>query len=244
MSSGTPATEVLQAARVLVSDEVSRVYDEHTHTKTSRQAAIQELEDFAVSSLAITFPHTLDSTLRTAVAAVVREVMRRQVLERGVRADGRELGQLRDLGSEVDLLPRVHGSSVFRRGETEVLCCATLDSSSWGRQPNDIDTVLGQSAQSHFWVDYTFPSYAINSVQAPKERHLANRREVGHSALASRALRAVVPGTQEFDFTTRLTAEVTSSHGSSSMATVRGNCRMGCMCCPRARHAAGTGGFW
>ena len=218
LSSGVPGEEVVAAARALIGEAVEDIFRDTAHSKSSRLEALREQTDFALATLAITYPHTPDATLRAGVRAVSRSCARTLILNEGLRADGRGLHDLRPLGASVDILPGIHGSALFTRGETEVLATATLDSPAWARPQNEVDGAIGGAAADTFFLDYSFPAYSMNAIQQPRERIAAGRREVGHAALAARALRYVYPSDHEF--ATRVAAEVTSSHGSSSMATV------------------------
>jgi len=136
----------------------------------------------------------------------------------GARPDGRHSTAIRQLRAEVDVLPLVHGSAIFARGDTEVLCTATLGPLELAQM---LRPVGGDVVKKHFFLHYDFPPYCTNEVG---KVGAANRRMVGHGALAERALVAVMPDEAEFPYTVRATSEVSGSDGSSSMATVCGTC--------------------
>ncbi len=131
------------------------------------------------------------------------------------RTDGRGHKEIRELSIEVGLLPRVHGSALFTRGETQAICTATLGTS----RDNQIIDGLGEEVKEGFMLHYNFPAYCVGETwpnRGPK------RREIGHGALACRALRPVLPDTENFPYTIRIVSDITESNGSSSMATVCG----------------------
>ncbi len=153
----------------------------------------------------------------SAFEEVVRRELRRLVLEEGRRADGRGPKDLRPIWIEVDVLPRVHGSAVFTRGETQVLGTVTLGT---GRDEQIIDD-LGIDETERFLVHYNFPPYSTGEV---KRLRGVSRREIGHGNLAKRALKAVMPPEEDFPYTVRVVGDVLESNGSSSMATVCAGC--------------------
>ncbi len=148
-----------------------------------------------------------------AFEEVVRKELRRLVLEEGKRADGRGPKDLRPIWMEVDVLPRVHGSAVFTRGETQVLGTVTLGT---GRDEQILDD-LGIDETETFLVHYNFPPFSTGEVRRLRG---VSRREVGHGHLAKRALKAVLPKEEDFPYTIRVVGDVLESNGSSSMATV------------------------
>ncbi|RMB02833.1 polyribonucleotide nucleotidyltransferase [Eilatimonas milleporae] len=142
-------------------------------------------------------------------------IVRGNILETGTRIDGRTLDQVRPIVSEVGVLPRSHGSSLFTRGETQALVVATLGT---GEDEQIIDALEG-SYRSGFMLHYNFPPYSVGECGRVG---FTGRREVGHGKLAWRAVQAVLPAQEDFPYTIRLVSEITESNGSSSMATVCG----------------------
>jgi len=143
------------------------------------------------------------------------DVVRRSILDTGIRIDGRKVDQVRQIVSEVGVLPRAHGSALFTRGETQSLCVATLGT---GDDEQLIDALEGKYFEK-FMLHYNFPPFSVGEtgrMGAP------GRREVGHGKLAWRALRPMLPAYDEFPYTIRLVSEIFESNGSSSMATVCG----------------------
>jgi polyribonucleotide nucleotidyltransferase len=146
---------------------------------------------------------------------VTRELLRGMVVRDSRRVDGRGLADVRSISCEVKVLPRTHGSALFTRGETQALAVATLGTSS---DEQKIDAITGESYKK-FLLHYNFPPFSVGEVKFLRG---PGRREIGHGALAERALLAVLPAPEDFPYTIRLVSEVLESNGSSSMATVCG----------------------
>ena len=145
------------------------------------------------------------------------DTMRRQVLEDGERLDGRDLETVRPITCEVGILPRVHGTALFTRGQTQALVTATLGTVSDEQRIDNIH--LSQGTTKSFMLHYNFPSFSVGEVRPIRG---VSRREVGHGNLAERALQALLPTYDEFPYTIRVVSEILESNGSSSMATVCG----------------------
>ncbi len=156
------------------------------------------------------------SDVAEAFELQVKSELRAMVLNEGRRADGRDYTTIRPISCEVGLLPRAHGSGLFTRGETQVLSIATLGMPS---ESQTIDT-LSPEEEKRFMHHYNFPPYSVGEA---KPMRGPGRREVGHGALAERALAEVIPDASEFPYTIRLVSEVLSSNGSTSMASVCGS---------------------
>ncbi|MBC3185366.1 polyribonucleotide nucleotidyltransferase [Corynebacterium sp. zg-331] len=151
--------------------------------------------------------------IRAAYGAVMKEIVREMILTDGFRIDGRGLTDIRDLGVEVDLVPRAHGSSLFERGETQILGVTTLDMLKMEQQIDSLTPVKSKRYIHH----YNFPPYSTGEtgrVGSPK------RREIGHGALAERAVAPVIPSREEFPYTIRQVSEALGSNGSTSMGSV------------------------
>ncbi|MCE5317180.1 MAG: polyribonucleotide nucleotidyltransferase [Parachlamydia sp.] len=152
-----------------------------------------------------------------ALKEIQSKYMRRMVLEKKVRSDGRKTTEIRPIDIEQGILPRTHGSSIFTRGETQAVAVATLGGENMAQRFEGLD---GEGAH-RFYLQYSFPPYSVGEVGrvgAP------GRREVGHGKLAERALKAVLPPKDKFPYTIRLESNITESNGSSSMASVCGGC--------------------
>jgi polyribonucleotide nucleotidyltransferase len=143
------------------------------------------------------------------------KVLRDEILNRGVRLDGRKFDQIRPIWSEVGLLPRTHGSAVFQRGETQALVTVTLGTSD---DQQKIETVEGETYR-RFMLHYNFPPFSVGEVAFMRG---PGRREIGHGALAERALTPVLPAEESFPYTMRVVSDILESNGSSSMASVCG----------------------
>jgi polyribonucleotide nucleotidyltransferase len=153
------------------------------------------------------------SGVREALESVLKEEVRRRIVEDGVRPDGRDYRTIRPLAAEVNVVPRVHGSGLFKRGQTQVLTVATLGTP---RDAQELDGLSPEDAKRYLH-HYNFPPYSTGEtspLRGPK------RREIGHGALAETALRAMIPPEDEFPYTIRLVSEVLSSNGSTSMGSV------------------------
>ncbi|MCP5468570.1 MAG: polyribonucleotide nucleotidyltransferase [Deltaproteobacteria bacterium] len=143
------------------------------------------------------------------------DIMRKQIVEQKVRIDGRDLETVRPITIDLGLLPRAHGSAVFTRGETQALVTATLGTSD---DVQIVDTLL-ESGTKHFMLHYNFPPFSVGEVKFLRG---PGRREIGHGALAERAVTKVLPSEEDFPYTLRIVSEILESNGSSSMATVCG----------------------
>ncbi|MDO8443586.1 MAG: polyribonucleotide nucleotidyltransferase [Candidatus Azambacteria bacterium] len=183
--------------------------------KTKRENNLSELKNKLEEHIA-----AIDATkVRAAepfLEEALDEIVHKNILEKEKRPDGRKLDELRDLSSEIGVLPRTHGSGLFQRGETQVLSALTLGS------PSDELLIEGMiiSTKKHFMHQYNFPPF---SVRETGRMGAPGRREIGHGALAERALLPVVPGKEKFPYAIRIVSEVLSSNGSSSMASVCGS---------------------
>jgi polyribonucleotide nucleotidyltransferase len=155
------------------------------------------------------------STAKSIFHELKEKVLRDEVLQRGIRLDGRKFDEIRSIWSEVGVLPRTHGSVVFTRGETQALVTCTLGTAD---DEQKVEHVSGEFYK-RFMLHYNFPPFSVGEVQFLRG---PGRREVGHGALAERALAAVVPGDEKFAYTVRLVSDILESNGSSSMASVCG----------------------
>ncbi|AEC01827.1 polyribonucleotide nucleotidyltransferase [Parasphaerochaeta coccoides] len=145
------------------------------------------------------------------------EILRKSILDNGVRTDGRKVDDIRPITCEVGLLPMTHGSALFTRGETQSLAVTTLGTAS---DEQMFDTIDGEKSFSSFMLHYNFPPYSVGETG----RLSTGRREIGHGHLAQRALQAIVPPKEKFPYTVRVVSEIMESNGSSSMASVCGGC--------------------
>lgn len=143
-------------------------------------------------------------------------VVRDLAIDEGIRLDGRDTKTVRPISIEVGLLPRTHGSSLFTRGETQAIVVATLGTEAEAQR---IDSLMGDASKT-FMLHYNFPPFSVGET---KPMRGPGRREIGHGALAERAVRAVIPDIKQFPYVVRIVSEITESNGSSSMATVCGS---------------------
>jgi polyribonucleotide nucleotidyltransferase len=182
--------------------------------KMRRQAALDEILRDVIEKL-----NTGEKDISKAIAGVFNDIeknlVRNMILNDNVRADGRTPEQIRPINSEVGLLPRTHGSSLFIRGETQCLAVVTLGTSD---DEQRIDSLEGETSKT-FMLHYNFPPFSVGEVRPLRS---PGRREIGHGILAERALKAVMPTRNEFPYTVRIVSDILESNGSSSMATVCG----------------------
>lgn len=185
-----------------------------TKGKKERAGAVYAVSDKAVAELAEKFPDRAKE-IAEACDYLVRTRVRGAILDDDKRIDDRKSTDIRPLSAEVQVLPRTHGSAVFTRGETQALATVTLGTSS---DEQKVDALLGERFKK-FLLHYNFPPFSTGEV---KFLRAPSRREIGHGALAERALAPVLPDEAEFPYTIRVVSEVLESNGSSSMATVCG----------------------
>ena len=157
-----------------------------------------------------------EGTIEELMYKMQKFVVRRWLLDEGKRVDGRGINEIRPLAAEVGLLPRVHGSGMFTRGQTQVLTTCTLSSLRDAQIIDDISPDTSKRYMHH----YNFPPYSVGEARAPRS---PGRREIGHGALAERALLPMIPSVEEFPYALRLVSEVLSSNGSTSQASICGS---------------------
>jgi polyribonucleotide nucleotidyltransferase len=208
----------------VLSDDVKRAVREKLGTrvldtirtsgaKSERNEALEAIKDEMIAAFAEQIPA---GDVAEAFEYIVKSDLRAMILNDGRRADGRDYTTIRPISIEAGLLPRAHGSGLFTRGETQVLTIATLG------MPSESQTIdsLSPIDEKRYMHHYNFPPYSTGEA---KPLRSPGRREIGHGALAERALAEVVPDSKEFPYTIRLVSEVLSSNGSSSMASVCGS---------------------
>lgn len=164
------------------------------------------------------FPEATEEQLpqiREALRDLEKKLLRNMILKQGTRADGREARDIRPITCEIGLLPRVHGSSLFTRGETQALVASTLGTST---DEQIMDELFGEY-KKRFMLHYNFPPYSVGEVKFIRG---PGRREIGHGALAERSLQSIMPSFEDFPYTIRVVSDILESNGSSSMATVCG----------------------
>lgn len=200
-------------AREFVRQKVGARLPEAIYDATSKEERYGRLETLQ-NGLIESRPEGWDEeVIKASFDEIVRELVRRRTIEENVRADGRSPHALRPLAAEVGLLPRTHGSGLFSRGETQVLSIATLGTP---REEQTLDDLSPEDTKRYIH-HYNFPPYSTGEV---RRMGGPRRREIGHGALAERALLPVIPDENEFPYTIRVVSEVLGSNGSTSMASV------------------------
>ena len=208
-----PSDEIDKEVRKYADSKLDFALD--TFDREARQERQEEVENDTQEHFKEIFPDS-ESMISEVLYKMTKEKVRGKILEKGVRPDGRKLKEIRPIWCEVGVLPRVHGSAVFTRGQTQVLNCCTLGTLGEGQKLDGLDDVDNK----RYIHQYNMPPYATGEARPLKS---PGRREIGHGALAERALEAVIPSEEEFPYTLRLVSEVLSSNGSSSMASVCGS---------------------
>jgi polyribonucleotide nucleotidyltransferase len=180
--------------------------------KEQRQEEVDAIKTDAIEGLKESHP-AQEGTIGKILHNIERDELREMVLGQGVRADGRGLDDIRPIAIEVGVLPRTHGSCLFTRGETQALAVATLGTKSDEQRVEELE---GQSWKSYM-LHYNFPPFSVGETRPIRG---PGRREIGHGALAERAIEPVIPADTHFPYTIRLVSDILESNGSSSMATV------------------------
>ena len=209
----TTGDDVKAAVREFAYDKCVWVFD--TFDRQERQQREAQVKEETLAHFAETFEGR-ESEISDALYYLNKEVMRKKILEQGIRPDGRKVTEVRPIWCEVGVLPRVHGSAVFTRGQTQALTVTTLASTSEGQVLDGLSNEEFKRYIHH----YNMPPYATGEAGRLKS---PGRREIGHGALAERALLPVIPSEEEFPYALRLVSEILSSNGSSSMASVCGS---------------------
>jgi len=207
--------EALKAkVKELAFDRIAQAFK--IKAKQERYAAVAQIKEEVVAALAEEFEGR-DKEIKGFIGDIEYDRMRHDVLETGIRIDGRDTRTVRPIAIEAGLLPRAHGSTLFTRGETQVLAAATLGTS---QDEQRMDSLYGEYRKK-FMLHYNFPPFSVGETSF---RLAPGRREIGHGMLAERAISAILPNHDDFPYTIRIVAETLESNGSSSMATVCGGC--------------------
>lgn len=183
--------------------------------KQQRDEAVSAVKEKAVEALIEKYPDQEDD-LRAALEAMMKQIVRKLITLEHKRPDGRAITEVRPLTCEVDLLPRAHGSAVFTRGQTQIMSVTTLGSLRDNQLLDGIENVDSRRYLHH----YNFPPYSVGETRPMRG---PGRREIGHGALARRALEPVIPNEEEFPYTIRVVSEAIESNGSTSMGSVCGS---------------------
>ncbi len=210
-----------------VTADIKKVLSQYDLDKNERDAALDEIKktkiEDAIAELpdeeAIVVATTEDpKAIANSFKALTKKLMRSQILEEGIRVDGRKLDQVRPISCQVGVLPtRVHGSGLFKRGLTQVLSITTLGTSG---DAQDLGDDLHPQDEKRYLHHYNFPPYSVGETRPMRS---PGRREIGHGALAERALVPVLPSQESFPYVIRVVSEVLSSNGSTSMGSVCGS---------------------
>ncbi len=206
--------DVAAAVHELVADRIGQAA--RNVNKAAREAQLDELKADVVVQLADRFPDKR-SDISKAFESATKKAVRHAILHEGVRPDGRRTDEIRPIWAQVGVLPRTHGSALFTRGQTQALSIVTLGS---GQDQQKIDG-LGLEDFKRFMHHYNFPPYSVGEARFQRA---PGRREIGHGALAERAVHNVMPDETEFPYVVRIVSEILSSNGSTSMASVCGAC--------------------
>ncbi|KPL03757.1 MAG: hypothetical protein AMJ73_05310 [candidate division Zixibacteria bacterium SM1_73] len=185
-----------------------------TPDKIERENKLDELLDSVTLELLEKFPES-ENQIKAILQELEKQDMRKMILTEGKRVDGRDINQIRPISCEVGVLPRTHGSAIFTRGQTQSLAVATLGTKIDEQRVDDLE---GESSKSYM-LHYNFPPFSVGEIRPIRG---PGRREIGHGALAERAIQPVVPKEEVFPYTIRIVSDILESNGSSSMATVCG----------------------
>ena len=210
-----------------ITDDIKQILSQYDLDKKARDEALDEIKQKKIIDAIAELPE--DDPIATATAedpkaigkafkSLTKKLMRSQILDEGIRVDGRKLDQVRPISSQAGVIPnRVHGSGLFQRGLTQVLSIATLGTSGDAQDTRDDMTIQDEKRYLHH---YNFPPYSVGETRPMRS---PGRREIGHGALAERALIPVLPSIEEFPYVLRVVSEVLSSNGSTSMGSVCGS---------------------
>lgn len=207
--------DVDEAVRAYATDKMVEAIK--TFDKLERLENMEKVETETHEHFAEIFEDR-DKEVGEVLYAIKKEQVRSMILDEGVRPDNRKLSEIRPLFSETGFLPRAHGTGLFKRGQTQVLSVATLAPLS---EAQDLDSIDIDRTTKRYMHQYNFPGYSTGEPKPPRS---PGRREIGHGALAERALLPVIPSEEEFPYAIRVVSEVLSSNGSSSMASTCGSC--------------------
>jgi polyribonucleotide nucleotidyltransferase len=203
---------LLEIAYEIAGDRIEAAI--YTPTKTERAKKVGALRDEVEAAIRERAPDATDFDIEAAFEYIQKKAFRVSIMEKGLRADGRTIDQLRPLYAEVGPLPRVHGSAIFARGETQALAITTL---APAEEKQNFDNYAGGESSKRFILHYNFPPFSVGETGRMGG---INRREIGHGALAERSIEPVIPAQEDFPYAIRVSSEVTESNGSTSMASV------------------------
>ncbi len=211
--SNDPSEELYEAIKAFAIDDVKAALD--TDDKRIRDERLKPIYDAVHAEFDEKFADEADK-IEDCLYKLQKFIVRRWLLDEGKRVDGRGIDEIRPLNAEIDLLSRVHGSGMFTRGQTQVLSITTLGTARDAQMLDGID----EDVEKRYIHHYNFPSYSVGETKPSRG---PGRREIGHGALAERALLPVIPSMEEFPYTIRVVSEVLSSNGSTSQGSVCGS---------------------
>jgi len=206
--------ELLDVAYQVAGDRIEAAL--YTEGKVARAKAIETLREEVKAAILEKHPEADKFAINQAFDYVQKKAFRKSILEKQKRVDGRGYQDLRKITSEVGVLPRAHGSSIFQRGETQALALATLAPIE---EAQSIDAYGGGEQSKRFILHYNFPPFSVGETGRTGG---ASRREIGHGALSERSLEPIIPSENDFRYAIRISSEVMESNGSTSMASVCG----------------------
>ncbi len=206
--------ELYEDTKAYAKDAIEKALD--TDDKTVRDNNLAVVIADTLSHLSEKYPELTEGELREVFEKIQKEIVRHWLINEHKRVDGRTIDQIRPLSADVSLLPRVHGSGLFQRGQTQVLTTVTLGPMSEVQKLDGLD----EEVEKRYIHHYNFPSYSVGETKPSRG---PGRREVGHGALAERALEPVIPAVEDFPYAIRLVSEVLSSNGSTSQGSVCGS---------------------
>ncbi|NLA83496.1 MAG: polyribonucleotide nucleotidyltransferase [Clostridiales bacterium] len=208
-----PGLDLEKKVRAFATERISVAVQ--AKEKQIREENIKKVTEEIMEHFSDTFQER-EKEIEEVINKITKEVVRERILKEGIRPDGRTLTEIRPLSSEVGLLPRTHGSGLFKRGQTQVLTVCTLGAMG------DVQILdsLWEDETKRYIHHYNFPAYSVGEARTSRG---PGRREIGHGYLAERALEPMIPSEEEFPYTIRLVSEVLSSNGSSSLASVCGS---------------------
>ncbi|MFA6866305.1 MAG: polyribonucleotide nucleotidyltransferase [Clostridia bacterium] len=209
-----PSEELAKVVKEYAKDKIGYIYE--TFNRQEREVREDVVTKEIMNHFADIFPDNMIS-VGEVVYSMKKQFVRNRISEEGVRPDGRTLDEIRQIWCEAGILPRVHGSGVFTRGETQVLSLLTLGTISEVQKLDGLDT---EESFKRYMHQYNFPAYSVGEAKPTRS---PGRREIGHGALAERALEPVLPSEAAFPYAMRLVSEVISSNGSTSQASVCGS---------------------
>jgi polyribonucleotide nucleotidyltransferase len=203
---------LLEIAYEIAGDRIEAAI--YAPTKTERAKKVGALRDEVEAAIKERAPEATDFDVEQAFEYLQKKAFRISIMDKGVRADGRSIGDLRTLYGEVSTLPRVHGSAIFARGETQALAITTLAPAD---EKQRFDNYAGGEDEKRFILHYNFPPFSVGETGRVGG---INRREIGHGSLAERSIEPVIPDEADFPYAIRVSSEVMESNGSTSMASV------------------------